>query len=502
MAFARIGVAAGVALLAAMLLWQVQDIADWGAGLAPWRAYPYGADYGEGVVWQQALTLLDGTAYGPIHHLPATPFNYPPLFHLLALGGAWLTGADLLRVGRTISMVATLVSAAAAGLLVRHVVAGFAGRAGRLAALAGVLAGGMLPISEMPALQWSAMMRVDSLAVALGMLGLLVGVRAPVSPAARRGAMALFVLAVFTKQTMITAPLAFLAALAWWDWRAAWRALGFGVLLGLGPLLVLLVWSDLRVFTHLITINYSNRFEAGNALRLLMGMRYAIASGTVSAVVIAACLVLRRPARADLARADRFALVLACLNALTMTVHLGALGKSGAAHNYTLGPLIAVCPLVGIAVAWAAREAWRAGAGLRVLALPLLCLAMIGQFWRSPPFPGVPAARGAAERDVVARLRGVAGPVLSEDPALLLRAGRRYDFEPAMMTELASTGWWNEAAFVESLRRHHYALLVLEGGEGDSLFDARFTPAMRAAMRDAYACAERIGPYRLCRPDA
>jgi hypothetical protein len=55
---------------------------------------------------------------------------------------------------------------------------------------------------------------------------------------------------------------------------------------------------------------------------------------------------------------------------------------------------------------------------------------------------------------------------------------------------------------VESLRRHHYALLVLEGGEGDSLFDARFTPAMRAAMRDAYACAERIGPYRLCRPDA
>lgn len=480
-----------------LLLWQLLDVRDWVAGVMARASYPFGIDYGEGVVWQQALMLRDGTAFGPLQALPATPFNYPPLFHIVILVATWASGADMLMVGRLLSALATLLSAVGSAGMVWQATKG--GRPG-LAAWVGILVAGLMPASEMPGSHWAGLMRVDSLAVGLGMLGLFVGVWAPGSARARRLAMLCFVLAVYTKQTMVTAPVAFLLALAWVNRGAAWRALWFGVLLGLPPLIGLLLWTDGRAFTHLFTINLLNRFDLARALELLRLVRYAALS---SSLVLVVCVVAVRRLtlpRAALAEPRRFAVMLMCLNVLMMTFNIAAMAKSGAALNYLMGPLYGICPVVGFAVAWAGQNALRRRHWWDPVLLPVVCVVMLAQFWRSPPYPGAPVARLASERALQGLIAGMPGDVIAEDPAVLLRAGRRYVFEPSMMTELASTGWWDETAFLMALARHRYPMLVLEGQEGDELFNSRFTPAMRKAMRRHYPCGGRIGRYLICLP--
>jgi hypothetical protein len=486
--FQSIAGAVGLLSVACLLAWQAHDIHDWAVELLRRLPYPFGLDYGEGVVWQQALTLVDGTAYGRLQTLPATPFNYPPFYHLVVLLGRSLSGADILAVGRAVSALAAVLSGVASAGLIWRVVGGTRG------ALAGMLVGGLLPISEMPAIAWSGLMRVDGLAVALGLVGLWIGGRAAVSPSARRWAMAVLVLAVYTKQTMILAPLAFLAGLAWVDRRAAWGALGFGFLVAVPPLLVLMAMSDGRVVLHLLVINVTNRFDAGFIPAVLGNMRYALATGAIAAGMLLICAVLNRTQRPDLRDPRHFTLLLLCLNVAFMTVNIVALAKSGSGNNYMLGPLYAVCPLVGVALAWTMRRNWHG------LLAPVLAAALLGQFWRSPPFPPLSALAEAPRRAVLEAVRATDGNILAEDPSILLRAGRRYDFEPAMMTELASTGWWDEHDFVSAIQTHRYALLVLEGEDGDEYYDARFTPAMRAAIRTAYPRIERLGNFRLRRP--
>jgi hypothetical protein len=45
-------------------------------------AYPFGVDYGEGIVWQQALLIPGPRMYGSIDHLPFLVFHYPPVYQL------------------------------------------------------------------------------------------------------------------------------------------------------------------------------------------------------------------------------------------------------------------------------------------------------------------------------------------------------------------------------------------------------------------------------------
>jgi hypothetical protein len=76
----RLGTGAGALLLLAGLLYFAWvELRCAGAVLA----YPFG-DYGEGIVWQQALLIPGPRMYGPIDHLPFIVFHYPPVYHLAA----------------------------------------------------------------------------------------------------------------------------------------------------------------------------------------------------------------------------------------------------------------------------------------------------------------------------------------------------------------------------------------------------------------------------------
>ena len=102
---------AAIALLALDFAWFVD-------GGAKAIRYPFEIDYGEGIVWQQALRIASGDAYGSIDHYPAIVFHYPPFYHLISLATAAILGLDQLAAGRAVSLVSTVLIGGFAGLIV------------------------------------------------------------------------------------------------------------------------------------------------------------------------------------------------------------------------------------------------------------------------------------------------------------------------------------------------------------------------------------------------
>ena len=81
-------------------------------------AYPFGVDYGEGIVWQQMLYIVHGKGYSPIGVYPAIVYHYPPVFHLVTAAVAAVFSLDGLAAGRWVSWTATLATAALIGHLI------------------------------------------------------------------------------------------------------------------------------------------------------------------------------------------------------------------------------------------------------------------------------------------------------------------------------------------------------------------------------------------------
>ena len=165
-------------------------------------SYPFGLDYGEGIIWQQALLIPSARMYGAITESPFIVFHYPPIYHL-AVRAAMLLGLDPLVAGRGLSVTCTLTAAALCAWLVRW---GVNDHVNGMAKIIGCTIGALLPLSLWPVEYWSMLMRVDMLAICLSILGVALVIKSVQRPAWLAIAMPIFVLALFTKQTTVAAP--------------------------------------------------------------------------------------------------------------------------------------------------------------------------------------------------------------------------------------------------------------------------------------------------------
>ncbi|MEO7365182.1 MAG: hypothetical protein ABIW03_02580, partial [Sphingomicrobium sp.] len=195
---------ANAGLLAAFALLTVRFAQFVDMGVKAVR-YPFGLDYGEGIVWQQALRIASGHAYGSIDQYPAIVFHYPPVFHLLSVFVAALFGLDQLAAGRVVSLTATMLIGGFAGLIVFRCLREEAGSAA--ASICGLI-GGLVVFTIWHVLLWAPLMRVDMVAIAFSFAGVWLGIMALHRPAAIHVAALCFVAAVYTKQTSVVAPAA------------------------------------------------------------------------------------------------------------------------------------------------------------------------------------------------------------------------------------------------------------------------------------------------------
>ncbi|WP_404334441.1 hypothetical protein AB2M62_13275 [Sphingomonas sp. MMS12-HWE2-04] len=470
------------------------------AGLA--LSFPYGFDYGEGVVWQQMRDMLAGQAYRPIGVYPAIAYEYPPLYHLAAAATGWATGIDALYAGRLLSLVCTGVCALLVGVLTARMVGGEP-RGIRLGAAA--IAG--LAFATMPLLDsWALLMRVDLLACVFTLAGMFLACHAPRSLAATVAAGLAFTAALYTRQTCFPAPAAAFVVLLLASPRRAWTMAAVSIASGL--IVLAAVESATRGGFLLNIVSYNvNRIlwdHAGALAATLLANIVLLALAAIGAAAAFPTIGMRRWRDLRTAEPAQLALAIVLATLALKTLMLPAILKSGASDNYLIDWFTQICMLAGFAAIPLLRAASGLAAAPSLLLYALFALGLPLQVWGAQSLPDR-AAADAQRREldtIVARIRQSDRPVISDDATLLLRAGKPLQWEPAIVAELASFGRYDEQRFAAMVRRGAFGFFVTDGDRGDILFDQRFNPLVADAIHAAYPRHVHLGGRTLHFPAA
>jgi hypothetical protein len=466
-------------------------------------AYPFGVDYGEGIVWQQALLIPGPRMYGSIDHLPFLVFHYPPVYHL-ASPAVMAFGVDPLAAGRIVSLAATAVIAISIAWLVA---AELAGRVGRSAVLIGALTGALLPLSLGPVETWFDRMRVDMLAVALAFVGVAFVVRSERQPAWLALAMPAFVLSIYTRQTELAAPASALLVLLLVRPRATILAGIGGAVLGLSAL-AWLEWVTAGGFLrHVITYNINTWTFA----LLLTRLRFQVSYAVLLALAVNGLAVLWLRRRDETlprgAEASRYTIVLPTITVwllLSLIMMVATVGKNGSDVNYFIEPMcvcaVAVGLLIGLCWQAVAGSPGRRDMALR-LGLIFATVALVGVMAKRRPVcyavrdPGLIAIQQNLVQEIAKQNR----PVLSEDMVLSLRAGQEVPIEMAIFHELAIKGQWDQRRLTDLIDSHAFAFLVTTPDK--TYTPLRYTPEVMAALERVYPRVETRGPYAVRYPE-
>jgi hypothetical protein len=488
-----VAAAAFAALLLGVLVIHFAAVLDfWLASLR----YAFGLDYGEGIVWQQALLIPSPHMYGDINQFPYIVFHYPPAYHLAVRAIASL-GVDWLMAGRGLSVASALLTGVLAAALTHRAVRRDAGPTARTL---GAAIAGLITFTYVPVVIWAPLMRVDMFAVAISFCGIYCAVRSLDQPRLLYCAVALFVLAIYTKQTAIAAPLATLPLLLLIEPRQTIRAAGVGAALAVAAL-VLLEWQTGGGFLRHILLYNINRYSLPLAALHLgqQGMHAVYCLIAVAGVVSAGHVVKHSGLRA-LREPCRLIPAIFVLYFALATVMLATVGKSGATINYFIEWMCTWSVLIGVFI-----TPLLAGAVERPLPAFCVIAALLMQVLALPAQPGRAWAETATVPELqalVGQVRAASAPVISDDMVLLMRAGKPVSWEPAIFAELAATGAWQPAPFMAMIRQHRFAFVITTGRPGEPLYDSRYSPEVSAAIYAAYPRIEQHGRMVVHLPSA
>jgi hypothetical protein len=468
--------------------------------------FPFQRDYGEGhVLWMTQQILDAGKAYRPIDAPPYVVFPYPPLYMLATrLANVFLD--DLLLAGRALSLFSGLGIGVALALTVMF---SASARAPLLWRSASGAFAGVLPLLADNVVGWASLMRVDMLALFLMYAGLGVYIVMGRRERWQYLAAVLFVLALFTKQTTLSAPLACLVFGLLLDRRRTIRVGACAAALTLAGALYWNVVTHGGFLTHVLEYNI-NPFswkEAGYQI-----YRHAHEFSPWLVVAAVAFLSILTPVaaqqrgwrlflRARSASPFGRAVLLSGLNCAFAAIATLSVGKLGASSNHLLIWDISICLLCGfflfrVLTTWAAGWKHCTAAGLTCILLPLSLMAPPVSLLDALLHNSPAQYSRQSDAEAVRAIRRTRGPVFSENLLLLAQAGKSVEAEPATITFLAYAGRWDERPYVRMFDEQHFSLLVAY----DIQFRDRFTPATRNAIERAYVLDQRIGGYSLYRP--
>jgi hypothetical protein len=469
---------------------------------------PYELNYGEGpLMWQVLNVWNPSIAYGPLAGGPLVIWNYPPAY-LFAVRGLWMVQGDLLWSGRFVSFLSGLgIALLLAAVIYRSLPSRF-GSSIRLCA-AGV---GLLFLCTMPAVRWFPLMRVDWLGLLATYLGIFFFLSAESKHWKTYVAFLFFLLAIWTKQTFLAAPLAcFLLTLV----TAPRRAIRLGLLctgLGTAGFWFGMRWTNGGIARHLISYNV-HKFSFGRALggvtsdlsqaRLLLILVGGIVIVAVSRVSRMTPVHGWKSWKAKLSRSPfSLALSVEILHALFAFLISFSYGKIGSDINYFLEFDATLCVLSGLSLAvlfWQVQRAPRLSAGLA--AALMIPVVLAGQSL-GPTFNSLVGSDGTramhyecseAYRQLIPLIANTPGPVVSDDMVLLTRAGKDTVFDPINMWYLAEVGTWDQSQFLGRIESKDFAMIIISD-------PTRWHPRLLLAIQKAYQVDRVVGQYQVYRP--
>ncbi len=422
----------------------------------------------EGIVATQAFSFAEeGKLYYDLKQYPYTVCAYMPLFYGL-LAGLYKLGIPLLLAGRLISILAL----AGIGSLIWKILLLYTGE--RLYAWTGLALAGMTQLL----LGWGMVGQVDMLATALSIASFYLYARFEVLGEATLDWAALFAIAgLFTKQTVVAAPLAIFILLWLVDWR---KALRFGVLVGVvggGIVLGLNVLMDGRFLLNTVKANL-NPFAL---YKLRLPMEYMLIVLSPLILILVAGL---RPSLEMKLKSPFVYLGFASL------VFLGTSAKVGADSNYLIetSVLLIVCACCSLrALDLFSLLARGSKSWVTLLILPL---AIYGVQNLRVASSGL-SNRIEREAKFRVQVEGVrpylagSGRVLSTDTNALLRAGRRLEVETLIYRLLVEAGRVDGAEVLRDIEQSHFETILLYDDLQKTPDPDPEIPRLAAAQMDA-----------------
>ncbi len=425
----------------------------WGNTLRATLALPrIQFDNEEAALLYQSQRLHSGeTIYRTPQAMMAAPNVYPPVYFLLT---APFTSPDAtsLAPGRVLSaisfiLILFLVFTATLGKPFRRMT--------RFDFAAGLVAAGLITLTY-EALRWSFFYRVDMLAIALSLAGLIILTTSRQRPGTTRIVCSLILLTAgfYTKQTMLAAPLTACIFLLLRDRRTGIRfACAFGALC-LTLFCVLYVLTDGNYLRLTISANV-NKFVFHDVIIWLKHLWFFYHYWLIAAGLLFIMAIINRR---HLFHNPWPVYLIATLPGLV------AIGKLGSAENYLIEPLIAlaICTAVALKTLYRRQTQW-----LLIVPLALLLLYAATQSMRLgkriAPL-ALPSEHGLAEwNDLAARIRYESnhGNITWCEPALLnLQSGQPIYYQPFIMSELTRQKQYDSNDFINAISKQKFSLLV------------------------------------------
>lgn len=457
-------------------------------------SYPFGLDYGEGIVWQQAVLIPSKRMYGNIDQYPYIVFHYPPLYHLVVRLVHSVAGLPFLQSGRLVSAVSALVTSVLVGALSYRLARAVS--LGRAVSAVGAVVAALVPTTFIPEITWAPLFRVDMLAGALTFAGLLLSERSIRNPGLVFAAVAAFVAAVYTKQTEIIAPVAALAVLALIPRRTAITAIGGGLLVAVAALLVLELKTDGRFLRHIVIYNV-NTFRIENMVTMFRSQQAQIIYvGLAFIGVYLTWRVWNQLKKSDPLSSLRHPGVAL---SVMMTVYFGlatlmlaTTAKDGSYVNYLLDWMNAAAVFIGFTMAYALSRAFDpATADYPFMLLVLVALGGQIKVLKAAELPQSVRDEAPQLARLTALVRQARKPVLADDMVLLMKAGKEVPIEPAVFQELIRAGLWDQRRELDMVKSKSFAFVIQKSPrDPNHLF---YTPAVAKAIRAAYPVAVDVG---------
>jgi hypothetical protein len=455
---------------------------------------PYELGYGEGLVLWQALHITHpGAVYHPIASTPFAVGVYPPLYLMVVgLFGGLIDNIQL--AGRLTTVIAFVGVLAAAGRLAR-IASGSSGDG--TARRIGILISILLALSVSSTRLFLPDARVDGLGLCLTLSGLAVFLGARGSLWKEGAAAALFVAAMFTKQTFIAAPLACVIVAAVADIRKAARLVAMLAVMALVPMAWLLFLTRGQILLHLFVYT-QNRFSVPRLVELL-GANLREMLPLIGLAAILPALFWKRGGAT-------MCLSVYVLLALAVSV---TSGKIGSAPYYFMEWNVACSVLAGAGFSYLIdRMRFDTAAPATIAATVLLAgfgaVAAVETANQALHLTSGSKRFEAARLDETARVldlvKHTPGPVYSDDLTILVRAGRDPVVEPFIMFELARGGQWDPAAFLDQIEQGYYALVILQHDSRSSSPAPGLPEMFERAMDERYRFSTNIGSYRVYAP--
>lgn len=447
--------------------------------------YPYEIEYGEGEMLNQVLLMTRGESiYRDITGYPYIIGNYPPIYPLICVPLAKLLGVSF-GVGRFVSV----LSAVLLGLLVYRIVKEKTNR--QIA-----LISGLLFFASPFIYSWTRLFRVDTLGLLFSLTGIYLVIRYENTKGVYLSTIP-FLLAIFTRQTYIAAPVSSFIYLYLKDKGGGIKFIMLFGVLSIIPFLMFNHMTEGQFYLHIIKYNVIH-FSLNTAVQSYFD--------TLQIHLVIFILAFGYIAYSISKKWQSLFVIYFIISALVAIT----VGKVGSNINYFIELIAVCCILSGFSINKLHLEIQSGRSRISILVGVMLIMQLVifaSAYYLDAPRllylrGGMPTSADMNIRQRVSTyIIDADGAVLSEDIGLLVVNDKDVLFNPFSFTQLQREGIWNQSRLVGDIEDRYFSLIILEFDVNSTYVNReRFTEEMIYAMRDHYSLVERIGTYHIYTP--